>query len=95
VSRIDGLIPGRCAAFAVPSEMMGTSQIILVVEGWAVEDQTLVGRIRETVLAECGLALNEVVVCAAGWLVKTTSGKVSREANRARYLRLKADSEQL
>jgi acyl-coenzyme A synthetase/AMP-(fatty) acid ligase len=83
------VIPGRCAAFAVPSEVMGTNQIILVVEAKSVQDQTLVRRVRETVLAECGLALNEVLVRAAGWLIKTTSGKVSREANRTRYLRSK------
>jgi fatty-acyl-CoA synthase len=89
VNTVEGLIPGRCVAFAVSGDAIGTNQVILVAETQSVENLALVRRIRETVLAECGLALYQVLLKEPGWLVKTTSGKISREANRRRLLQFK------
>jgi acyl-CoA synthetase (AMP-forming)/AMP-acid ligase II len=81
-----GVVPGRCVAFGIPSDVIGTSQVVLVTETSSKEDPTLAGRIREAVLAQTGLALSHVQLADPGWLIKTTSGKISRSANRSRYL---------
>lgn len=86
VNTVSGLIPGRCVAFAVTSETAGTNHVILIAETHAAGDLTLVRRIKERVLGECGLAINQVLLKEPGWLIKTTSGKISRGANRDRYI---------
>jgi fatty-acyl-CoA synthase len=88
---VSGLIPGRCVAFAVTSETAGTNHVILIAETYAAGDLTLVRRIKETVIGECGLAIHQVLLKEPGWLIKTTSGKISRGANRDRYLQSSMD----
>ena len=85
--KVEDIVPGRCVAFAIPNTMTGTSHAILIAESRGGTDQRrLVRRVREAILADCGLALHQVVLREPGWLVKTTSGKISRELNRARYI---------
>jgi acyl-CoA synthetase (AMP-forming)/AMP-acid ligase II len=85
-NQVKGVLPGRCVAFGIPDDVIGTSQVVLVTETSSKEDPTLAGRIREAVLAQSGLALSYVQLSEPGWLIKTTSGKISRSANRGRYL---------
>ena len=42
--------------------------------------------IKDTLFQEIGIAIREAMVVPSGWLVKTTSGKISRESNKAKYL---------
>ena len=58
----------------------------MVAETHSGNDMELVRRIRETVLGDCCLAINQVLLKEPGFLIKTTSGKISREANRSRFL---------
>ena len=85
-SGVDAVLPGRCVAFAVPSPVAGTQQTVLMAETRAEETAPLVRQLREAVLASTGLALTQVVLRPPGALVKTTSGKISREANRTQFL---------
>jgi fatty-acyl-CoA synthase len=85
-SAVDDVLPGRCVAFAVPSPAAGTQQTVLLAETRAADVAPLVRQLREAVLASTGLALTQIVLRAPGTLVKTTSGKISREANRAQFL---------
>lgn len=85
-SAVDGVLPGRCVAFAVPSPVAGTQQAVLLAETRAQDPAPLVRQLREAVLASTGLALTQVVMRPPGTLVKTTSGKISREANRSEFL---------
>jgi fatty-acyl-CoA synthase len=89
VNSLEGLIPGRCVAFAAPSEVAGTNQIVLVAETKTPSDHALARQIRESVFAASGLALSDVFLREPGWLIKTTSGKIARGANLARYLESK------
>jgi acyl-CoA synthetase (AMP-forming)/AMP-acid ligase II len=50
------------------------------------EAQQLTARIRERILVETGLRVDQVVLLAPRGLPKTTSGKIQRRAARARYL---------
>jgi acyl-CoA synthetase (AMP-forming)/AMP-acid ligase II len=85
-SGVDDVLPGRCVAFAVPSPMAGTQQTVLMAETRAEDGAPLVRQLREAVLASTGLALTQIVLRPPGTLVKTTSGKISREANRTQFL---------
>ena len=80
--------PGRAAAFGIERESAGSEGAVVVVEsdlatGQAAE--TVARGVRDAVSQALGLALHDVVVRPPGALVKTTSGKVSREANRRIY----------
>ena len=85
-NNVEGIIPGRCVAFTVPSDLFGTNLVVLVAETNMELSRGLERRIRETVLIGSGLALNQIELQKPGWLIKTTSGKISRDANRRRFL---------
>ena len=85
-SAVDDVLPGRCVAFSVPSAVAGTQQAVLLAETRAADPAPLVRRLREAVLASTGLALTQIDLRPPGSLVKTTSGKISREANRVQFL---------
>ena len=89
VSSIPGVRAGRVAAFGVPDTVAGTQAAVVVAE--CDESQggraaALKRRIKEAVLSQCDLTLREAALVPPGWVVKTTSGKVSRLENRAKYL---------
>jgi fatty-acyl-CoA synthase len=88
VSSVPGVKPGRAVAFGIPSAATGTEDIVVVAEraedaGARIEE--IERRIREDVAHHLDCMVNEVRVVAERWLVKTTSGKISREENRRRY----------
>ncbi len=87
-SAVEGVVPGRCVAFAVTNAAAGTNQVVLVAESRGPADQhTALRRALATAVADgCGLALHRVQIVAPGWLIKTTSGKISREKNRERFI---------
>lgn len=80
--------PGRAAAFGIDRIAAGSEGAVVVVESH-VRDKaavdTIARGVRAAVSQALGLALHDVVVRPLGVLVKTTSGKVSREENRRRY----------
>lgn len=88
-SAVEGVVPGRCVAFAVTNAAAGTKQVVLVAESRESADKhTALRRALATAVADgCGLALHQVHIVALGWLIKTTSGKISREKNRERFIR--------
>lgn len=88
-NRVEGVKPGRAAAFGIDRASTGSQAVIVVVESVAEAGllvETITRGIRDAVSQALGLVLHEVLVRPPGVLVKTTSGKVSREANRRRYL---------
>jgi fatty-acyl-CoA synthase len=87
VSTIPGVIPGRCVAIDIPAAELGTNQVIVMLE---TRDQseapTLPRTVKSRIGAAMGLVISSVVVETPGTLAKTTSGKISRELNRLRYV---------
>src|SRR5205814_476310 len=86
---ISGIKPGRLVAFGVFNAETGSEELVLVAEVDAAmpcDAQALRADLKRTVLQEAGVIVREVLLVAAGWLVKTTSGKLSREGNRQKYL---------
>ncbi|MEA1649031.1 AMP-binding protein [Nitrospirillum sp. BR 11164] len=83
-----GVVPGRCVTITVDSVASGTREAVLIAEvNSGVDEGDLRRQIKERVLLLLGLNLHRLKFVSAGWLVKTTSGKIARAANRDKYLR--------
>lgn len=89
-----GAIPGRCAAFGIPNPETGTEDLILLVET-AVTDperrRALAASIRTAVAERVEVSPRDVRLLPERWLQKSSSGKISRGANRDRYLEMIRD----
>jgi fatty-acyl-CoA synthase len=81
--------PGRCVAIGPSSARLG-SQVLVVIAETMDEDaaarKALASSIRELIYTIFGVVTHDVSVTSPGWLIKTTSGKISREANLRLYL---------
>ena len=87
VSSVAGIKPGRCVAFGAYSDSVGSEQLVVVAERIepAQPDAELRQAINRAVLTECGIPCSDILIVGPDWLVKTTSGKVSRSENAKRY----------
>lgn len=89
VGAIPGLKAGRAVAFGVDNPVIGSEELVIVAERdpeLASEARNLERRVRTAVFDRTGIDVRDVAIVDPGWLVKTTSGKISRERNKARYL---------
>lgn len=77
---------GRCVALGIYNSQKGSEELVLVVETPNGEtDADLRRRIGEVVASATGVLIHSVRFVPPGWLLKTTSGKINRRANLARY----------
>lgn len=86
---VNGVHPGRLAAFGVPNEQTGTEDVVIAAEVDILDRdkrQRIADEIRQKVTRGSDIALRHVHIVDRGWLVKTSSGKVARAANREKYL---------
>ncbi len=96
---VAGVHPGRVCAFGVPNEAAGTEDVVIIAEvdglgsaGEVEETENPSGmerisdEIRSRVTRGSDIALRYVKLVGRGWLIKTSSGKIARNANRERYL---------
>jgi acyl-CoA synthetase (AMP-forming)/AMP-acid ligase II len=89
-SRVPGVRPGCCAAFAITNEERGTDKLVLICEtkfSDAKRRARLRDDIRAAVLNEIGTRPDDVQVVEPATVLKTSSGKIKRQAMRERYLR--------
>jgi acyl-CoA synthetase (AMP-forming)/AMP-acid ligase II len=92
VGTVPGVKPGRVVAFGVPDEAEGTELIAVVAEvaPEAPEEQAEIAkRIRVEVNRRTSLTVSFVDVLSGRWIIKTSSGKTSRSANRRKWLEAK------
>lgn len=87
VNTIPGIKPGRAVAFALFDARNQSDEAIVVAETELPETEwtALKRLVKKTVFDKLELTLQTVSVVEPGWLVKTTSGKISRKENLARY----------
>ena len=87
-SEVEGIHPGRVAAFGVFNEDIGTEDVVIVaeVENETADRELLANEVRQRVTRGSDIALRKVQLVERGWLLKTSSGKVARSANREKYL---------
>lgn len=87
VNFAEGVKPGRAVAFSLYSDRTQSEEGYVVVESELPHDTwvTLKRTVKEAVFSRLELTLQTVVVVEPGWLVKTTSGKISRKENARKY----------
>jgi len=81
---------GRTVAFGVDDKRRGTERIVLLCElqdAIPEEKRTqLISGIREQVRQKLDVLLSAIDFVERGWVIKTTSGKLARAANREKFL---------
>jgi fatty-acyl-CoA synthase len=95
---VPGVHAGRVSAFGVYDDEKGTEDVVVVAEVDAPdpdERQRISDGIRLAVNRGSAVALRSVYLVGRHWLVKTSSGKNARLANRDKYLNEIAESEAL
>jgi fatty-acyl-CoA synthase len=88
VSRVEGILPGRVVAFGVDDTTLGTEQIAVVGETDRTGEDALSVLRRHVIEAavQLDITISRVYLVPPRWLIKSSSGKPSRSANRARAL---------
>jgi fatty-acyl-CoA synthase len=89
VYEVAGVHPGRAVAFGIYDEQAGTEEVVVVAEADNLtpeEQQILADHIRQHVTKNSAIALRYVHIVGPKWILKTSSGKPSRLANREKYL---------
>ena len=85
-----GVHAGRASAFGIFNESTGTEDVVLVAEvdtNEPAEQQKIADGIRAEVTRGSAVALRYVHLVGKHWLVKTSSGKTARSANREKFLK--------
>jgi acyl-CoA synthetase (AMP-forming)/AMP-acid ligase II len=94
---VPGVHAGRASAFGVFNDVTGTEDVVLVAEvdtDEQVEQQKIADEIRAVVTRGSAVALRYVHMVGKHWLVKTSSGKIARSANRDKFLKEMQEKEQ-
>jgi acyl-CoA synthetase (AMP-forming)/AMP-acid ligase II len=92
---VEGVHPGRVSAFGVFDESKGTEDVVIVAEvesADAERREKIEEDIRALITRGSAVALRNVYLVGPGWMVKTSSGKNARLANRDKYLRESGDT---
>jgi acyl-CoA synthetase (AMP-forming)/AMP-acid ligase II len=87
---VPGVHPGRAVAFGVFNEAAGTEDVVLVAEVDEENEeqrQAIAEAIRRQINRGSDIALRYVHVVGRNWLLKTSSGKIARLANKEKYLK--------
>jgi len=87
---VPGVHAGRSVAFGMFDEMQGTEDVVIIAEvdsEDAVEQQKIADAIRLHVTKNSAIALRYVRVVGPKWILKTSSGKTARSANKDKFLR--------
>lgn len=90
VGGVEGVHPGRVVAFGIVDERIGTEEVVVLAEpdtDCPDDAQAITHQIRAAVAAGSDVVVRRVHLVEPMWLLKTSSGKIARSANRERYLR--------
>lgn len=83
-----GIVPGRVMAFSEYRDDLGSDVLIVLAETRETDAaalKTIKKNIRDTMLDETGLVPASIHLFPPMWLIKSTSGKISREATANKY----------
>jgi fatty-acyl-CoA synthase len=89
-SEVTGVHKGRVVAFGMYDQEAGTEEVVIVAEADAKElsEQELIAdAIRKHVTKSSAIALRHVKVVDDKWILKTSSGKTARSANKEKFLK--------
>jgi acyl-CoA synthetase (AMP-forming)/AMP-acid ligase II len=89
-SEVPGVHPGRVVAFGLFDDQAGTEEVVIVAEvdseNTEAQDR-IADSIRVHVTKNSAIALRHVKVVGPLWIVKTSSGKTARSANKEKFLK--------
>lgn len=92
VNRVEGVYPGRTVAFGVSNPQRGTEDVAVVAEMAHEMDEDarreVTANIRRAVAAGTDIMVRYVELVPRNWLIKTSSGKVARAANREQFFEM-------
>ena len=89
VTEIEGVHPGRAVAFGIFNDEKGTEDVVVIAEiekGNMSSEAQIGDEIRRRVTQSTAVALRHVLLVDEKWLIKTSSGKIARSANKEKYL---------
>lgn len=87
INDVDGVVPGRTLALTVDDPRTDAAGLVVLAECLDDADKVAVGRHVRSILGErLGLALYAFEAVPRGSLIKSTSGKISRNKTREKYL---------
>ncbi|HEY5730187.1 MAG TPA: AMP-binding protein [Anaerolineales bacterium] len=86
---VPGVHGGRSVAFGIFDETQGTEDVVIIAEvdsDDAAEQQKIADAIRLHVTKNSAIALRYVKVVDPLWIIKTSSGKTARSANKEKFM---------
>jgi fatty-acyl-CoA synthase len=86
---VPGVHAGRSVAFGLFDGAQGTEEVVIIAEGDSddvEEQQKIADAIRLHVTMNSAIALRYVKVVGPKWILKTSSGKTARSANKEKFL---------
>jgi acyl-CoA synthetase (AMP-forming)/AMP-acid ligase II len=94
IGQVDGVLAGRVVAFGTFDPTVQTERVTILAESDLAESdrdgeeaRATVVQTRQWIQAAFELAAFEVHLVPRGWLVKSSSGKIARSANRDKWQR--------
>lgn len=92
VNGIEGIHAGRAVAFGVYDAEEGTELLAVVAEVDSDDKATrkaISSAIRQAVARKTDIIVSYITLVEKGWLIKTSSGKIARGANRDKWLSIR------
>ena len=92
---VPGVHAGRSVAFGMFDESQGTEEVVIIAEvdsDEPQEQQKVADALRAHVTKNSAIALRHVKVVGPKWIVKTSSGKTARSANKEKFLKELAEN---
>ena len=86
---VPGVHAGRSVAFGLFDETQGTEEVVIIAEVDSEnvhEQQKVADALRLHVTKNSAIALRHVKVVGPRWIVKTSSGKTARSANKEKFI---------
>jgi fatty-acyl-CoA synthase len=90
VNEVPGVHAGRAVVFGVPDEREGTELLAVVAEVRTqdeAEQQSIRRAIRLAVVHQTSVTVSYIHLVGPKWLLKTSSGKIARSANREKWIK--------
>lgn len=87
---VPGVHAGRSVAFGLFDETQGTEEVVIIAEVDSEdpdEQQKVADALRMHITKNSAIALRHVKVVGPKWIVKTSSGKTARSANKEKFLK--------
>ena len=89
-SEVPGVHAGRTVAFGMYDEEEGTEEVVIIAEADSTNplvQEAIADAIRKHVTKSSAIALRHVKVVDDKWIIKTSSGKTARSANKEKFLK--------